>query len=309
LVETVNAAGGEVASYTQGRSIDEPLAMDRGGTIDYYEADGVSSITSLTATNGTVTQSYTYDSFGNTTNSSGSLTNFFRYTGREFDTETGLYYYRARYYDPSGGRFLSEDPSGFGGGINFYSYAAGTPTNLTDPFGLNYTTYRTVAGPGIFVEVSITLYGPGASDALAAAWRKAILNTWNKNPGFDKCAVIFEVQIVADPTAPDPKHAVAPSGSPGANNYIYVPLGSPADMGNPHINIGGSTGTIPSGTLSFSVAHEFGHLLNLYDSNIGGVYINPWRPNNDIMNEGDVISQYDINRIVKGGDASTCGCN
>ena len=66
--------------------------MQRGSTVDYYEQDGLGSVTSLTAANGSVAQTYTYDSFGNTTNSTGSLTNFFRYTGREFDTETGLYF-------------------------------------------------------------------------------------------------------------------------------------------------------------------------------------------------------------------------
>jgi YD repeat-containing protein len=81
LVETVNASGGEVASYAQGQNIDEPLAMDRSGSVDYYEQDGLGSITSLTASTGSVAQSYTYDSFGNTTNSSGSLTNFLRYGG------------------------------------------------------------------------------------------------------------------------------------------------------------------------------------------------------------------------------------
>lgn len=50
--------------------------------------------TSLTNSAGAVAQSYTYDSFGNTTNSSGSVANPFRYTGRDFDSETGLYYYR-----------------------------------------------------------------------------------------------------------------------------------------------------------------------------------------------------------------------
>jgi YD repeat-containing protein len=48
LVETVNASGGEVGSYVQGDNIDEPLAMDRSGTIDYYEQDGLGSVTSLT---------------------------------------------------------------------------------------------------------------------------------------------------------------------------------------------------------------------------------------------------------------------
>jgi RHS repeat-associated protein len=136
LVETVNGSGSEVAHYTQGQSIDEPLAMQRGTTTDYYEADGLGSITSLTAANGSIVQTYAYDSFGNTTNSTGSVTNFFRYTGREFDTETGLYFIRARYFDPTAGRFISEDPIRFSGGVNFYRYVGNNPVNLIDPFGL-----------------------------------------------------------------------------------------------------------------------------------------------------------------------------
>ena len=136
LIETLNATGVAVAQYTQGLKIDEPLAMQRGTTTDYYEADALGSATSLTAANSSVAQSYTYDSFGNATSSSGSLTNFFQYTAREFDTETSLYYNRARYLDPSTGRFISEDPISFKGGINFYLYALDSPTNLTDPTGL-----------------------------------------------------------------------------------------------------------------------------------------------------------------------------
>jgi RHS repeat-associated protein len=116
-------------------AIDQPLAMERGNTIDYYEHDGLGSVTSLTAANGSIAQTYTYDSYGNLTNSSGSLTNFFRYTGREFDTETNLYYYRARYYDPSSGRFANEDPIRFRAGANFYRYVNNSPVLLIDPTG------------------------------------------------------------------------------------------------------------------------------------------------------------------------------
>lgn len=84
LVETVNASGGVVGRYAQGSGIDQPLAMQRGATTTYYEQDGLDSVTSLTNAGGMLAQSYTYDSFGNSTNSSGSLTNFFRYTAREF---------------------------------------------------------------------------------------------------------------------------------------------------------------------------------------------------------------------------------
>jgi RHS repeat-associated protein len=99
-------------------------------------ADGLGSVTSLTDPTGTVTASYVYDSFGKLTASTSSLTNPFQYTGREFDSETGLYYYRARYYDPQAGSFLSEDRVRFRGGINFYRYVSNSPINGTDPSGL-----------------------------------------------------------------------------------------------------------------------------------------------------------------------------
>ena len=69
------------------------------------------------------------------------MTNPFRYTARESDTETGLYYYRARYYDPATGRFVSNDPVAFAGGqANFYAYIGNHPIDLTDPFGLRPLT-------------------------------------------------------------------------------------------------------------------------------------------------------------------------
>jgi len=135
LVETANASGGEVASYAQGQNIDEPLAESIGGATYNYEQDGLGSVTSLTNSTAALSLSYTYDSFGNQTASSGSLTNFFRYTGREFDKETNQYYYRARYYDSTIGRFLSEDSVAFREGVNFYRYVRNNPTRFTDPSG------------------------------------------------------------------------------------------------------------------------------------------------------------------------------
>jgi RHS repeat-associated protein len=110
--------------------------MLRGSATDYYEAELLGSITSVTATNGSIAQSCKFDSFGNTTNCSGSLTNFFRYTARDFDTETNLYCNRTRYYDPSSGRFASEDPLRSNGGANRYSYTRNSPIDLIDPAGL-----------------------------------------------------------------------------------------------------------------------------------------------------------------------------
>jgi RHS repeat-associated protein len=136
IVGEVGPAGVLVASYAQGSGIDQPLAMQRGGNIAYYQADGLGSITSLTNAAGNTVSSYVYKAFGSTTATEG-IFNPFRYTGREQDPETGLYYYRARYYDPTIGRFLSEDPIGFkGSGTNFYAYVRNSSVNVNDPFGL-----------------------------------------------------------------------------------------------------------------------------------------------------------------------------
>src|SRR5262249_12834529 len=132
LVETVSSTGGVVSRYSQTENIDEPLAELRSGGTDYYEADGLGSVSSLTSGAGAVAQSYTYDSYGNLTASSGSVSNPFQYTGREFDSETGLYFDRARYYDPTVGRFLSEDPIGFNGSTDLYEYVVNNPTNFVD---------------------------------------------------------------------------------------------------------------------------------------------------------------------------------
>ena len=136
LAEETNSSGTVLARYSQGLNTDEPLALLRTSATSYYHADGLGTITSLSSGAGTLAQTYAFDSFGNRTAASGSLINVFQYTGREFDSETGEYYYRARYFDPSSGRFLNEDPIQFVGGINAYRYVSNNPTDLRDPMGL-----------------------------------------------------------------------------------------------------------------------------------------------------------------------------
>jgi RHS repeat-associated protein len=137
LIEETNGTGVAVARYSEGLNVDEPLAMLRSAATSYYEADGLGSVTSLTNSSGAAAETYTYDSFGKSTATAGLLTNPFQYTGREFDTEIGLYYYRARYYDPQFGRFLSEDGFRFQAGVNFYPYTSDNPVNFIDPSGFN----------------------------------------------------------------------------------------------------------------------------------------------------------------------------
>jgi RHS repeat-associated protein len=118
----------------------------------YYHADGLGSIVALTDSSGKVQQTYEYDSFGNLKDQKNKIKQPFTFTGREWDKEAGLYYYRARYYDTIAGRFISKDPIGFRGGINLYAYVdsvgepsvdtnlyaytGNNPVNLVDELGL-----------------------------------------------------------------------------------------------------------------------------------------------------------------------------
>jgi len=92
------------------------------------------STIALTGPSGNTLAQYKYDPYGDVT-MTGTSSNPYQFTGRESDG-TGLYYFRARYYYPDAGRFLSEDPAGFEGGVNLYGYAANDPVLFEDPFGL-----------------------------------------------------------------------------------------------------------------------------------------------------------------------------
>lgn len=156
VIEEVDATGSLMAHYTYSLGIDESLAMLRGNITSYHQADGLGSVTSLSDSKGSLVSTYEYDSFGNLTTSTGTLSNPFRYTGREFDVETGFYFYRARYYAPNIGRFISEDPIGFVGvTVNLYVYVLNNPVNFIDPYGLWKGIWPGSGPIGIIIETYI----------------------------------------------------------------------------------------------------------------------------------------------------------
>jgi RHS repeat-associated protein len=138
IIQQLDGSGAVGANYFRSLGIDEPwLRSDLGATItnSVYLVDALGSIVALTDTNGAIQTEYAYDPFGVTTNFGASSKNSHQFTGRENDG-TGLYYYRARYYIPALGRFISEDPIGFAGGqINIYGYVGNDPIESTDPSG------------------------------------------------------------------------------------------------------------------------------------------------------------------------------
>jgi RHS repeat-associated protein len=149
IVADVNSTGGVIRSYTWGPGIDNLLAMTvRTGSVakTYYTlTDHLGTVHALMDTNGIVVESYTFDAWGrvlSVQNSSGQslsisgIGNRYLWQGREYSWNTGLYYFRARWYDPVVGRWLSNDPIGISGGLNQYVFAGNNPVNFRDPYGL-----------------------------------------------------------------------------------------------------------------------------------------------------------------------------
>jgi RHS repeat-associated protein len=122
------------AQYTHGPNMDDPIIRISGTTAQYYHQDGLGSVVGLSNNVDTTTVTQRFDAWGNVLASTGMIPQY-GYTGREPD-ETGLVYYRARYYDATIGRFTQRDPIGLKGGINRYAYVNGNPVNSTDPQGL-----------------------------------------------------------------------------------------------------------------------------------------------------------------------------
>lgn len=130
------AASKQTTRYLRGPGIDNLLAMESASGTNWVHQDHLGSTRALISTAGVLVQSIDYDSFGKAI-VAGSLSTRYLYTGRELDTESGLFYYRARYYDSSTGRFTNEDPIGFIlGARNLYQYVGNIPIHYTDPTGL-----------------------------------------------------------------------------------------------------------------------------------------------------------------------------
>jgi len=185
--------------------------------------DALGSVFALTSSSGSITSQYGYDPFGNTTSYGGTSTNVSQYTGRENDGN-GLYFYRARYYSPTFGRFISEDPIGLAGGNpNFYNYAGNDPASLKDPFGL--TTGQ------VGVSVNYTLpWGPSGTASAGVAvdgnWNVATYWSWGGGLG-------------------------AGAGASGGVSLAYSNAYTVCGLRGPFMNFSGTFGAEAAGTADY----------------------------------------------------------
>ena len=142
VLAEMGSEGSVQAYYTIGADL---ISQERDGNVSVYLYDGHGSVVGLANESGVVTDTYSYDAFGNLLKSTGSTKNCYRYCGEQFDETTGLYYLRARYMDTSTGRFISQDT--YQGTINDpvslhkYLYANSNPVTYSDPSG-----YMSMAG-------------------------------------------------------------------------------------------------------------------------------------------------------------------
>ncbi|MGV8121805.1 MAG: RHS repeat-associated core domain-containing protein [Candidatus Xenobiia bacterium LiM19] len=130
VINETDGSGNSKASYILGAGL---IAIKVSGVKKYYITDALGSVLALTDTSGNVTDTYEYEPFGELTSSTGSSYNPYRFTGQQWDEDSGLYYLRARYYDPSVGRFISKDP--IDEILRKYVYGNNNPVIYIDPSG------------------------------------------------------------------------------------------------------------------------------------------------------------------------------
>ncbi|MHB8420968.1 MAG: RHS repeat-associated core domain-containing protein [Myxococcales bacterium] len=119
------------------QKLDEVFSYKTAQGAKYYpHTDMLGSVYALSDSTGTSQATWTYDVYGTRTQTSGTLSYAFGFTGREHDGDTGLIYSRARYYDPSVGSWLSKDRIGYLAGPNLYAYVLDRPTLMTDLTGM-----------------------------------------------------------------------------------------------------------------------------------------------------------------------------
>ncbi len=130
-------------SYIYASYIDDPIAYTFNNETFYYIKDRQYSIQAITDSSGQIVESYSYSSFGIMTMKDqnggiifkSNVNNTITYTGRRYDSESGLYYYRNRMYSPTLARFISKDPKGYLDGMNLYAYVKNNPLKFLDPMG------------------------------------------------------------------------------------------------------------------------------------------------------------------------------
>jgi RHS repeat-associated protein len=214
LLAETDANGAMTQSYSYYPGVDQPRSVTVGSQTYLMSAEPDGTVNGLIKTSDkTVAVQYAYTPWGeletNVDSIGGVRVNSLRWKGLLYDKETGLYYVRARYYDPATRRFISEDPIGLEGGINEYAFGSSDPVNRSDPSGLSDNGFT-----GCWVLAETVQY------------RNYFTGEWTSEP----IPLYVETMCPTEPVGPGtggdtppsppgqngPPHPSGPPGAPGA---------------------------------------------------------------------------------------------
>ena len=206
--------------YIYGPGVDQPISMievaDSNATY-YYHYDALGSVIVLSDEDGDTVQTYEYSVFGEVAVEDANHTNPYMFAGRRYDAEIGLYYNRARYYNPYTGRFLQTDPIGYGDEMNMYRYCLNNPLNGTDPLGL----MTSLVGYPELVAGAVAKYG--VATAIEGFGEAAVGSYLIQQVGIS-IAVTGMVVISLDPSDPCcPQHGKLKASDPNSNCPVCSP--------------------------------------------------------------------------------------
>jgi RHS repeat-associated protein len=245
VIGQYDGSGQLTADYTYGFGLNSQVI---GGNANYYDFDALGSTVGLAGANGSYLDRYSYDPFGNSLSTTGSVNNPFQYVGQYgvINSGNGLYLMGAREYDPITGRFTQTDPIGLNGGdSNLYNYVFNSPVILNDPFGLMPPcppTFPTDLGntwlpynrpffgiPG-FLTTNSQTYHPnqqGIVENRIPSYSEIFTGDWQQECFYDDSTTNLLVPGAGTPNAFDAAHSplehsiLDPGGLPHVHPWLY----------------------------------------------------------------------------------------